>query len=123
MKQTADNSLSTSSPSYIIFTLVNNDLKTQADKLESSIEDTNNCLSGIYASIATLARSFSAPLSKQWQLQFSSHSASSSSQFHTTTKSKTTIPDENDMFVNAESSLSHQLSKISTDLSFPKSHD
>jgi len=65
LEQTADNSSSTSSPPHIIFTPINNDLKTQADKLESSIEDTNNHLSGIYTSIATLAKSFGAPLSEQ----------------------------------------------------------
>src|SRR6266498_2062228 len=64
LKQTADNSSFTSSSSYIIFTSVNNDLKTQANKLESSIEDTNNHLSGIYASIVTLVKSFSIPLFK-----------------------------------------------------------
>ena len=123
LEQIADHSSSTSSPLSTIFTSINTDLQTQADKIESSIEDTNNRLSEIYASIATLAKSFSAPLSKQWQLQFLSHSTSSSSSSHTFTQSKNTVPKENDMFVNVESSLSHQPFKISTDLSFSKSYD
>jgi len=64
LKQIADNLLSISSPSHIISASVNNDLKTQADKLKSSIEDTNTCLLGIYTSIATLAKSFSVSLSE-----------------------------------------------------------
>jgi len=88
-----------------------------------SIEDTNNHLSEIYASIATLAKRFDALLSEQWQLQFPSHLTSSSSFSYTIFQSKNTILKEHDMFVDAESSFSHQYSKISTDLSFPKSHD
>src|SRR6266542_2927963 len=120
LEQIANNLSSTSSPPHIISTSVNNDLKTQANKLKLSIEDTNNYLSGIYASIVTLAKSFGAPLSEQWQLQFPSHFTSSSSPSHITIQSKSTISEEN---IDAESSFSHQPSKISTDLSFPKSHD
>ncbi len=123
LEQIANNSSSISSPSHIISISVNNDLKTQADKLESSIEDTNNHLSGIYVSIATLAKSFGIPLSEQWQLQFPSHSTSSSFSFYTTNQLKPINPEENNMFINIESSLSYQLSKISTDLSFSKSYD
>src|SRR6266498_5301759 len=95
LEQIADHSSSTSSSLSTISTSVNTDLQTQADKIESSIEDTNNRLSGIYTSIATLAKSFGAPLSEQWQLQFPSHFTSSSSPSHITIQSKSTISEEN----------------------------
>ncbi len=57
---------STSSPSTsVIIPSVDSALQMQADKIETSIQDTNSRLSGIYASIATLAKSFDAPISKQ----------------------------------------------------------
>ena len=83
LEQIADHSSSTSSSLSTISTSVNTDLQTQADKIESSIEDTNNRLSGIYTSIAILAKSFDAFLSEQWQLQFSLYSTFSSSSSHT----------------------------------------
>ncbi len=49
----------------IIIPSVDSTLQTQADKIETSIQDTNSCLSEIYASIATLAKSFGAPISEQ----------------------------------------------------------
>ena len=79
LEQIADHSSSSPSSLLMIPTSVNTDLQTQADKIESSIEDTNNHLSEIYASITTLAKSFSTPLSEQQQLQFPSHLAFSSS--------------------------------------------
>ncbi len=113
---------STSSPSTsVIIPSVDSTLQTQADKIETSIQDTNSRLSGIYASIATLAKSFSAPISEQRQLQFPSHSAPNSSS-NTATQSSN-VSDDDNMFVDTESSLSQQSSKISTNLSFPKSHD
>jgi len=79
LEQFADPS-STSSPSTsITIPSVNSALQTQADKIETSIQDTNSCLSGIYTSIVTLAKSFDAPISEQRQLQFLSHPASNSS--------------------------------------------
>src|SRR6266498_687640 len=104
LEQIADHSSSTSSSLSTISTSVNTDLQTQADKIESSIEDTNNRLSGIYASIATLAKSFGAPLSEQRQLQFPSHSASTFASNIATQSFNT--PDDDTMFVDAESSLS-----------------
>ncbi len=65
LEQIADHSSSSPSSLLMIPTSVNTDLQTQADKIESSIKDTNNRLSGIYVSIATLAKSFDAPLSEQ----------------------------------------------------------
>ena len=65
LKQIANHSSSSTSPLLTIFTSVNTDLQTQADKIESSIKDTNNRLSEIYASIATLAKSFGVSLSEQ----------------------------------------------------------
>ena len=57
---------STSFPSIsVIIPSVNSALQTQADKIETSIQDTNSRLSGIYASIATLAKSFGASISEQ----------------------------------------------------------
>jgi len=61
----AEHFSSSPSPLPTIPISVNTKLQIQADKIESSIKDTNNRLSGIYASIATLAKSFSAPLSEQ----------------------------------------------------------
>ncbi len=58
LKQIADNSSSTFLPSHIISTSINNNLKIQTDKLKSFIEDINNHLSEIYASIVTLAKKF-----------------------------------------------------------------
>ena len=113
---------STSSPSTpVIIPSVDSALQSQADKIETSIQDTNSHLSGIYASIATLAKSFGAPIAEQRQLQFPSHSSSTSSS-NTATHSSN-VPDDDNMFVDAESSLSQQPSKISTNLSFPKSHN
>ena len=66
LEQIADHSSSSPSSLLMIPTSVNTDLQTQADKIESSIKDTNNRLSEIYASIATLTKSFGAPLSEQW---------------------------------------------------------
>ncbi len=65
LEQIADHASSTSSPLLTIPIPVNTDLQTQANKIESSIKDTNNHLSGIYASIATLAKSFDILLSEQ----------------------------------------------------------
>src|SRR6266542_149872 len=112
----------TSSPSTSVITpSVDSALQIQADKIETSIQDTNSHLSGIYASIAILAKSFGTLISEQRQLQFPSHSAPTSSS-NTATQSFN-VPDDDNMFVDAESSLSQQPSKISTNLSFPKSHD
>ena len=113
---------STSSPSTsVIIPSVDSALQSQADKIETSIQDTNSRLSGIYASIATLAKSFGAPIAEQRQLQFPSHSSPTSSSNIATQSSN--VPDDNNMFVDTKSSLSQQPSKISTNLSFPKSHD
>src|SRR6266542_2606468 len=101
---------STSFPSIsVIIPSVNSALQTQADKIETSIQDINSRLFGIYASIATLAKSFDAPISEQCQLQFLLHSASNSS-FNFDTQSSN-VPDDDNMFVDAESSLSQQPSK------------
>ncbi len=122
MKQFADPS-STSSPStFIIIPFVDSALQMQANKIEISIQDTNSHLSGIYASIATLAKSFGTPISEQCQLQFLSYPAFSNSSFNIATQSPN-VSDDNNIFIDAESSLSQQPSKISTNLSFPKSHD
>ena len=96
------------------------ELQLQTDKIESSIQDTNNRLSSIYASISMLAKNFSASLSEQRQLQFPSHPASSNT---TNLSSSSPNPpnDDVDMFVDAESSFSNKSPKISTNLSFPKS--
>ena len=48
----------------VIIPSVNSTLQMQADKIKTSIQDTNSYLSGIYASIATLAKSFGAPISE-----------------------------------------------------------
>ena len=48
----------------VIIPSVDSALQMQADKIEISIQDTNSCLSRIYASIATLAKSFGAPISE-----------------------------------------------------------
>ncbi len=92
----------------------------QADKIESSIQDTNNRLSSIYASISMLAKNFGASSSEQRQLQSPSHPNSSD-----TTNLSSAPPhphnDDVDMFVDAESSFSNKSPKISTNLSFPKS--
>src|SRR6266498_4179658 len=113
---------STSSPSTsVIIPSVDSALQSQANKIKTSIQDTNSHLSGIYASIATLAKNFSVPISEQCQLQFLSHFAPNSSS-NTATQSSN-VPDDNNMFVDAKSFLSQQPSKISTNLSFPKSHD
>ena len=113
---------STSSPSTsVIIPSVDSALQTQADKIETLIQDTNNRLSGIYTSIATLAKSFGAPIFEQRQLQFLSHLAPNSSSNIATQSSN--APDDDTIFIDAESSFSQQPSKISTNLSFPKSHD
>ncbi len=65
LEQIADHFSSSPLPLPMIPTSVNTDLQTQADKIESSIKDTNNRLSEIYASIVTLAKSFGASLSEQ----------------------------------------------------------
>ena len=117
----ADFSSISSPPTSVTIPTVDSALQSQADKIETSIQDTNSRLSGIYASIAILAKSFDAPISEQRQLQFPSHSSPASSS-NTATQSSNVLDDDN-MFVDAESSLSQQPSKISTNLSFPKSHD
>jgi len=113
---------STSSPfTSVITPSVDSALQSQADKIEILIQDTNSHLSNIYASITTLAKSFSVLISEQRQLQFPSHPASNSSSTITTQSSN--APDDDNMFVDAESSPSQQPSKISTNLFFSKSHD
>jgi len=120
LEQMADHSTTSPPPPPVTPATHTPELQLQADKIESSIQDTNNRLSSIYASISMLAKNFGASLSEQRQLQFPSHPASSD-----TTNPSSSPPhppnDDVDMFVDAESSFSNKSPKISTNLSFPKS--
>src|SRR6266542_1632506 len=120
LEQIADHPTTSPPPPPVTPATHTPELQLQADKIESSIQDTNNRLSSIYASISMLAKNFGASSSEQRQLQFPSYLASSD-----TTNLSSSPPhppnDDVDMFVDAKSSFSNKSPKISTNLSFPKS--
>src|SRR6266542_2074468 len=72
----ADHSTTSPPPPPVTLATHTPKLQLQADKIESSIQDTNNRLSSIYASISMLAKNFGASSSEQRQLQFPSHPVS-----------------------------------------------